>query len=51
MAECLSPFLDTSFSDPGAARFAASLKRKKSGLVRHVIYYHIHTKLMLFIIV
>ena len=32
MAEALSPFLDTTFSDPGAARLAASLRRKKSGI-------------------
>lgn len=32
MSESLSPFLDTSFSDPGAARLAASLRRKKSGI-------------------
>jgi hypothetical protein len=34
MAENLSPFLDTAFTDPGAARLAASMKRKQAGMVR-----------------
>lgn len=38
MAENLSPFLDTAFTDPGAARLAASMKRKQAGMVRSVAY-------------
>jgi hypothetical protein len=36
MSENLSPFLDTAFTDPGAARLAASMKRKQAGMVRIV---------------